>query len=228
MKKYVAYLRVSTSSQGASGLGLEAQRSAVSGFVRGKDVLIAEYVEVETGKNNNRVQLNAAIAFAQQNKATLLIAKLDRLSRNAAFIFTLRDTGVDFIAVDMPDANSLTIGIFAVIAQAEREAIAKRTRDALAAKRARGEQLGTLQNLTPEGRVKGRIQRTQNARNNKANLQARQLIKLLGDQGLSLSKIADTLNDSGYTTRRGCRFTPTAVRRLKSGLSSLTTIQPVG
>jgi hypothetical protein len=105
-------------------------------------------VEIESGKKNHRPQLLAAIAEARQAGATLLIAKLDRLSRNAGFIFALRDSGVDFVCCDMPDANTLTVGLFAVIAQHERETISKRTKDALAAKKARGTQLGSPQNFT--------------------------------------------------------------------------------
>ncbi|SFF36436.1 recombinase family protein [Spirosoma endophyticum] len=116
--KYVAYYRVSTKAQGESGLGLEAQRSSVAGFVKGG--VLAEFTEVESGKNNQRVQLGAAIDCAKKEGAILVIAKLDRLSRNASFIFTLRDSGVNFQCVDMPDANTLTIGIFATLAQHDR------------------------------------------------------------------------------------------------------------
>ncbi|WP_426062003.1 recombinase family protein [Hymenobacter sp. B1770] len=213
MKSYVTYLRVSTDKQGASGLGLEAQRSAVASFAKDATVA-AEYVEVESGKNNTREKLAAAIAYAKKHNSVLLIAKLDRLSRNAAFIFTLRDSGVNFIAADIPDANSLTIGIFATLAQHERETIAKRTKDALAAKRARGEQLGNANNLTAAGRVKGQQTRQANAKTNKANVQAAELIKLHSEKGKSLREIAACLNSKGYTTRRGCQFTATAVQRL--------------
>lgn len=213
MKTYVTYLRVSTDKQGASGLGLEAQRAAVASFA--KDATIAaEYVEVESGKRNERPQLAAAIAHAKKRNAVLLIAKLDRLSRNAGFIFTLKDSGVQFICADMPDANTLTVGIFAVMAQHERETIAKRTKDALAAKRSRGEQLGTVANLTAAGRAKGQQQRQLNAQMDKANLQAAELIKLHAEKGKSLREIAVCLNSKGYTTRRGCLFTAAAVHRL--------------
>src|SRR5688572_20704691 len=140
-KIYTAYYRVSTSEQGQSGLGLAAQRQAVERFVNCSDCIVAEYVEVESGKKDMRPQLAAAIAKAKATGSTLIISKLDRLSRNAAFIFTLRDSGVDFIAADMPEANTLTIGIFAVMAQHEREAISSRTKAALAAKKAQGHKL---------------------------------------------------------------------------------------
>jgi DNA invertase Pin-like site-specific DNA recombinase len=213
MKTYVAYYRVSTQKQGVSGLGLAAQKAAVASFA--KDASInAEYVEVESGKKNKRIQLAAAIADAKQRGATLLIAKLDRLSRNAGFIFTLKDSGVQFICADMPDANTLTVGIFAVMAQHERETIAKRTKDALAAKRARGEKLGNASNFTAEGRAKGQATRQANAQIDKANVQAAELIRLYHANGKSLRKIATALNDKGFPTRRGRQFTAATVQRL--------------
>jgi DNA invertase Pin-like site-specific DNA recombinase len=213
MKTYVAYYRVSTQKQGISGLGLEAQRAAVATFA--KDASIStEYVEIESGKKDDRTQLAAAIADAKRRGATLLIAKLDRLSRNAGFIFTLKDSGVQFVCADMPDANTLTVGIFAVMAQHERETIAKRTKDALAAKKARGEKLGNPGNFTADGRAKGQVVRQANARTNKANVQAAELIRLYHANGKSLRQIAAALNDKGFPTRRGCQFTADAVRRL--------------
>ncbi len=150
MNSYVAYLRVSTQKQGQSGL--EAQRAAVEALTSAAH-LVEEFVEVESGKQNQHPQLAAAIALAKTKGATLLIAKFDRLSRNTVFIFQLRDAGVNFICCDMPDANTLTVGIFAVLAQHERETISKRTRDALAAKLAQGAQLGTLRFVTRTGKV---------------------------------------------------------------------------
>ncbi|RZJ94219.1 MAG: recombinase family protein, partial [Hymenobacter sp.] len=147
-RTYTPYYRVSTQKQSNSGLGLEAQQAAVRQFVPDPAQLGMEFVEVESGKKNHRPQLLAAIAEARRTGATLLIAKLDRLSRNAGFIFALRDSGVDFVCCDMPDANTLTVGLFAVIAQHERETISKRTKDALTAKKARGAQLGSPQNFT--------------------------------------------------------------------------------
>jgi hypothetical protein len=127
-QRFIAYERVSTARQGASGLGLEAQRQSIDGFAasRGAEVL-ARFTEVESGKTPNRPQLTAAIQLARLTGATLVIAKLDRLSRNAGFLLTLRDSGVHFLAVDMPGANDLTVGIMALVAQAEREAISKRS-----------------------------------------------------------------------------------------------------
>ena len=152
MIDYIAYYRVSTQQQGRSGLGLEAQQQAVRSFLKDGQPLQAEFTEVESGKRDTRPQLTAAITQAQRIGATLLIAKLDRLSRNASFIFALRDSGVKFVAADMPDANHLTVGILAVIADHERQAISDRTKAALSALKARGVQLGSPQNLTPAAR----------------------------------------------------------------------------
>lgn len=132
--KAVAYYRVSTTAQGRSGLGLEAQMAAVADLARARGLtLLAEFTEVESGKRNDRPVLSEALHHARLTNAVLVIAKLDRLSRNAAFLLTLRDSSVRFLAADVPDANDLTIGVLAVIAQAEREAISRRTKEALAA-----------------------------------------------------------------------------------------------
>ncbi|MCB2380500.1 recombinase family protein [Hymenobacter sp. BT635] len=213
-KKYIPYYRVSTQKQGASGLGLEAQQAAVRTFITEAGQVVGEFVEVESGKKNQRPQLAAAIAAARQHGAVLLIAKLDRLSRNAGFIFALRDSGVEFVCCDMPDANTLTVGLFAVIAQHERETIAKRTKDALAAKKARGAQLGTPANLTPAAIEKSRQVRQANARDNQQNRQAARLVSLLHAQGHTLQQMADELNEAGYRTRRGKAFFPMSVQRL--------------
>jgi DNA invertase Pin-like site-specific DNA recombinase len=141
--KFVAYFRVSTDKQGKSGLGLEAQREAVLSYLNGGSwSLVQEFVEVESGKHSDRPQLAAALAACKRHRAKLVIAKLDRLSRNLAFIATLMDSGVEFVAVDNPHANKLTVHILAAVAQHEREMIAQRTRDALQAAKARGKVLG--------------------------------------------------------------------------------------
>jgi DNA invertase Pin-like site-specific DNA recombinase len=141
--KFVAYFRVSTARQGASGLGLEGQREAVRAYLNGGDwTLLGEFTDVESGKNADRPQLAAAMNLARRTGATLLIAKLDRLSRDAHFLLGLEKAGVEFVACDMPNANRLTVRLMAVIAQEEREMIAARTRTALAAAKARGQVLG--------------------------------------------------------------------------------------
>jgi len=212
--RYVPYYRLSTVRQGQSGLGLEAQQAAVRAFVQDPSQLLKEFVEIESGKKNQRPQLLAAIAAARAQGATLLIAKLDRLSRNAGFIFALRDSGVAFVCCDMPDANTLTVGLFAVIAQHERETISKRTKDALAAKKTRGSVLGTPANMTPAAIAKSLNIRQENARTNQQNQQAARLGGLLHAQGYTLQQIAQELNEGGYRTRRGKLFFPMSVQRL--------------
>ena len=133
-RRFVAYYRVSTDRQGRSGLGLESQRADVLDFINGGAAnLIAEFTEVESGKRNDRPELEKALALCRKEKAKLVIAKLDRLARNVAFISNLMESGVDFVAVDMPDANRLTVHILAAVAEHERELISERTRSALKA-----------------------------------------------------------------------------------------------
>ncbi len=141
--KFVSYLRVSTTQQGISGLGLEAQRASIEGFLNGdKWTLVKEVVEVESGKRNDRTALAEALRICRLQKATLVIAKLDRLARNVHFISGLMESGVEFVAVDMPEANRFVVHIMAAVAEQEAEAISKRTKAALAAAKARGTQLG--------------------------------------------------------------------------------------
>ena len=143
MKRFISYLRVSTDKQGEHGHGINAQRQAIRNYIsaQGGD-LLEEYVEVESGKRNDRPELHKAISRCQVSRATLIIAKLDRLSRNVAFIANLMDAGIDFVACDNPFANRLTIHILAAIAEHEREMISRRTREALAAAKANGKVLG--------------------------------------------------------------------------------------
>lgn len=226
-KKYVAYYRVSTAKQGASGLGLEVQQYAVAAFLKGGQIA-AEFIEVESGKKNNRLQLLAAIDQARKIKATLIIAKLDRLSRNASFIFTLRDSGVDFVCADMPDANTLTIGIFAVLAQHERELISSRTKAALhqIKERIKAEgrtvskngnvinKLGKPVNLLYEHRVAGGQAVKQKAAVNENNKRAAAMVKLYREQGLNWLAIAEKLNEAGFRASRGGAFQAVQVQRI--------------
>src|SRR5579862_1505427 len=194
---FIAYLRVSTARQGRSGLGIDGQREAVNRFVRerGGRIIAPEFVEVESGKRNDRPKLAEAIKRCRLTGATLVVAKLDRLSRNAAFLMTLRDSGVNFVAADLPEANTMTVGVMAVVAQHEREAISSRTKAALAAAKARGQKLG--------GKRKGaaRIERYQQAGVEAARAKAAQSAELRRDalealarEGLSLNAMAARLN----------------------------------
>ena len=217
MSNLISYLRVSTQKQGASGLGLEAQRATVADYVkRTGGTIVAEFTEVESGKKNSRLQLVEAIAAAKRTGSVLVIAKLDRLARNAAFIFALRDAGVSFVACDIPEANTLTVGIFAVMAQHEAELISTRTKSALLAKKMRGDKLGTPANLTAEARAKGRAAHTWNAANNQNTKTAKGYAVLLRGNGASLRVMAITLNAEGFKTPRGGQFTAVQVSRLLS------------
>lgn len=216
MKKYTPYYRVSTQEQGKSGLGLQAQKDAVLKFINyNLSVLDVEFQEVESGKKDDRPELSKAIDYCKRNNTTLLIAKLDRLSRNAAFIFKLRDEKVDFVCCDLPDANTLTIGIFATLAQHERELISKRTKEALQAKKQQGFKLGNPQNLTDEARQKGWAAIKNKALNNTNNKRATgYIVQLRESEEMPFQKIADKLNDEGFRTSRNKFFTATAVKRL--------------
>ena len=213
-KKFVAYYRVSTQKQGNSQLGLEAQKETVKKFTEGKERVIKEFVEVETGKKNRRPELQEAIDFATANEAKLIIAKLDRLSRNAGFIFTLRDSGVDFVACDLPDANTLTIGIFAAMAQHEREVISRRTKEALAAKKAQGFKLGKPENLTDKARERSVKSRRETAMKQEYNIRAYQIIKDLRKKEMSLRAIAKKLNEYRLRTAKSKNFTACTVSKI--------------
>lgn len=215
MANLISYLRVSTQKQGASGLGLEAQRATVVDYAkRTGGTIVAEFLEVESGKKNSRLQLAEAIAAAKRTGSVLVIAKLDRLARNASFIFALRDAGVSFVACDIPEANTLTVGIFAVMAQHEAELISTRTKAALKAKRMRGDKLGTPENFTAEGRAKGRQAHSRNAASNQNTVTARGYAQLLRNGGATLRAMADTLNAEGFKTPKGGQFSAVQVMRL--------------
>lgn len=212
MKKYVAYYRVSTKSQGKSGLGLEAQKSSVQNFLaqHPEQRLIADYTEIESGKKTDRIELRKAIDYCKESNATLIIAKLDRLARNVAFIFLLKEelqkAGVDFIALDLPEANTMTLAIMAGFAQHERERISQRTKDGLREAKKRGVKLGTPENLSMEARIKGINTIKRNAIENRNVRHAYHFIKPLREQGQPFQKIADKLNEEGYKTRKGKQF----------------------
>ena len=213
-RQYVAYYRVSTQRQGNSGLGLSAQRTGVNAYLHNRGVLIAEFTDVESGKKDNRPQLLKAIACCKERGGVLLIAKLDRLTRNVAFIFTLRDSGAQFVCADMPEANTLTIGVMATMAQHEREVIGDRTRKALAEKKRAGFVLGKPENLTRAAMQKGLEVRQQNARSNEHNRRAAALASSLRGSGQNWSEVARMLNEHGFCTRRGKRFQAVQVQRL--------------
>lgn len=217
--RVVVYMRVSTVRQGRSGLGLEAQQAALATFVRERGAeVIQTFTEVESGKNADRPELGRALHLAKVTGAILLIAKLDRLSRNAAFLLTLRDSGVRFIAADMPDANELTVGIMALVAQQEREAISKRTKEALQAAKARGRKLGNPNGAAALRRaLKGNADAVAVVKR-QADDHAQQLLPVvnaLADEGITtLGGIAEALNQQGMLTPRGGAWHKSSVRNL--------------
>ena len=213
--RFVTYVRVSTAGQGRSGLGLDAQREACRRHLASVPAAewIAEFCEVESGKRNARPQLSAALAKAAAYGATLLIAKLDRLSRDAHFLIGLERAGVDFVACDNPQANRLTIGILALVAEQERDAISQRTKAALAAARARGVRLG---NPNGAAHLKGRGNgEAVSAVRAKAAAFAGRLAPVLADlrrEGhTSANMLARELNRRGVPTARGGAWTARAV-----------------
>jgi DNA invertase Pin-like site-specific DNA recombinase len=207
---FVAYYRVSTSRQGRSGLGLDAQKKAVADFLNGGSWhLLAEFVEVESGKADDRPQLEQALAMCELSGATLVVAKLDRLSRNLAFLAKLQESGARFVAADMPEANELTIHIMAAVAQAERKAISIRTKEALAAAKARGVRLGgsrgNLEDLRIGPAKSAAVRRRQST---ERALKVRGQIDALmgGTHESSLRQIASALNERGITAPRGGKW----------------------
>jgi DNA invertase Pin-like site-specific DNA recombinase len=204
---FIAYYRVSTAEQGRSGLGLAAQATAVRDYLNGgRWKLCGEFTETESGKRSDRPQLAKALAACRLRRATLVIAKLDRLARNVAFIANLMEAGVDFVAVDMPAATPFTIHILAAVAQQEAVAISARTKAALAAAKARGVKLGGDRGNLPAVAAKG-AKASLEARQEKAAARAHDLAgviaELRAEGRSSLSQIADGLNGRGITAPRG-------------------------
>lgn len=209
MKRFIAYYRVSTEQQGKSGLGLDAQRQAVAGYVAGRGDIVAEFTEIESSRNK-RPQLQAALEACRKHKATLLIARLDRLARNVAFISNLMESRVEFVAVDFPEANRLTIHILAAVAEHEREMISKRTKDALKAAKARGVRLGNPDPI-PAARLANAAVKEQTAQ---FHATVKPLIQKLRLEGYSLAKIATELNSRSVQTARGGLWYPATVRNI--------------
>ncbi|AKS45799.1 Site-specific DNA recombinase [Octadecabacter temperatus] len=223
--KIVTYIRVSTDKQGRSGLGIEGQRAAIAAYAatHGAEI-VAEFEEVESGRIDSRPQLESALRTARAKGATLVIAKLDRLSRNAAFLLNLQDSKVPFVACDIPTANPMTIGIMSVLAQEESRMIGDRTRVAMKAAKARGKTFGN-----PNGADALR-------RADKGNTAAVQVIKTralarasdlsaaledLRNEGFNtLQAKANELNKRGFETARGKQWHPTSVARLEARLAA--------
>lgn len=205
MNKFVSYYRVSTARQGQSGLGLDAQKSAVRDYLRAHGwPPVAEFVEVESGRKNDRPELAKALRACRIHGATLVIAKLDRLARNAAFLINLKDSGVDFVAADMPHANRLTVGIMALVAEEEGLAISRRTKAALAEAKKRGVKLGNpgnLSNIKLGAKNSGKLQKE------RANNFARDVMVMIDEIRaigiMSYSGLARELTSRNIPTARG-------------------------
>jgi DNA invertase Pin-like site-specific DNA recombinase len=231
MCRVVAYYRVSTEGQGRSGLGLDAQRKAVEGLCsqRGWEI-IAELTEVESGKRNDRPKLTAALKRAKVTGARLVIAKLDRLSRNVAFLAALQESGAKFTAADMPEADEFTVHILAAVAQRERKLISERTKAALAAARARGVKLGNPNGAEPIRRAaKGTTAALATVKQNAAD-RAAEYADIVSDVRASgahsLAAIAGELNDRGILTARGGQWHASTVRNLLARLGPPFLVQP--
>jgi DNA invertase Pin-like site-specific DNA recombinase len=216
--RYIAYYRVSTRRQGVSGLGLEAQREAVRRFVTDGE-LVAEFEEVESGKRDDRPALDAALRECRLRNATLVIAKLDRLSRSVSFLARLMESGIEFTAVDMPQANRFVIHIMAAVAEQERLMISQRTKAALKAARDRGVQLGgrrgshRIEDHGAAGRL--RSVEVRSARSSTRSAEVNAIIADLRSAGVtSLNGLASALNERSIAAPRGGRWSAGQVRRV--------------
>ena len=216
--RFVAYYRVSTVRQGNSGLGLESQQESVRQYLNGgRWKMVSEYIEVESGRKVDRPKLAEALVTCRLHGATLVVAKLDRLARDAHFLLGLKDAGIEFVCVDMPSANRLTVGIMAMVAEEEARMISARTKTALAAAKRRGTKLGKPENLTIEAQLKG----------TSASIDRRRALatrwrsdvgpivrKLIDEGGRSLREVAIELNKLAMPARRGGAWTATQVWRV--------------
>ena len=225
MADIIAYYRVSTKQQGDSGLGLEAQKAAVEAYAKNAGAkILASYREVETGKRADRPELIKALAHARRSKATLVVAKLDRLARNVAFLSALMRSGADFVCCDNPHANKLTIHILAAVAEDEAERISARTKAALQAAKARGARLGSARPGHWKGREAMRLTGLARGREIAAKVVSQAAREAYADlapmmkewraEGLTLDGIAGKLNADGHTTRRGKQWNAVQVRRV--------------
>ena len=213
--QYVAYLRVSTQKQGFSGLGIEAQKEIIQNYLSDK-IPIAEYIEVESGRKTDkgRPKLKEALEICRKTGGTLIVAKLDRLSRNVFFLSQLLESDVDIVFCDFPQANKMVLHILAAISQYEAELIATRTKQALAAKKAKGCTLGNPEHLIgklDEAVAKSVETNKRKAEENPNNKRAAAMLKVLAKEGRTLQEMADYLNEQGFTTSKGYRFSRSSV-----------------
>lgn len=216
--QYVAYLRVSTQKQGYSGLGLEGQKQIIQNYLSHKNP-IAEYIEIESGRKTDkgRPKLKEALELCRKTSGKLIVAKLDRLARNVAFLSQLLESDVDIVFCDFPQANKMVLHILAAISQYEAELIATRTKQALAAKKAKGCTLGNPEHLIgklDEAVAKSVETNKRKAEENPNNKRAAAMLKVLAKEGRTLQEMADYLNEQGFTTSKGYRFSRSSVHVL--------------
>lgn len=205
---YVSYLRVSTQRQGTSGLGLQAQQEIIQKYLNGCSP-VAEFIEVESGRKTNRPKLHEALELCKKKKATLIVAKMDRLSRNVAFTSQLLDSGIEIVFCDFPKANRLVLTIIAAISEYEAGLIRKRTKEALQIKKDQGFKLGKPENLTnnlEKAITNSKKANAEKANNNPNNRRAVALIKNLINNTSNISEMARQLNSEGFLTSRGGNF----------------------
>ena len=213
---YVAYLRQSTTKQERSGLGIEAQRDIINSFIK-EGVILAEYVETESGRKSDRPKLQEALTLCRKTNSILIVAKLDRLSRNVAFTSKLLENDVEIIFCDFPQANRLILHIISSIAEYEANLISQRTRQSLKAKKERGVKLGKSENLmNKHNEAVARSNQTNRikAKNNANNMRAVALLRSMVKEELTLSQMTIRLNEQGFVTSKGCKFQVVQVQRL--------------
>ena len=209
-ERFVAYLRVSTQRQGSSGLGLEAQREIIHNYLRDKKPIF-EYVEVESGRKTDkgRPKLKEALSQCRTYRAKLIVAKLDRLARNVSFLSALLDSDVEIVFCDFPQANKMVLHILASISQYEAELISTRTKQALAAKKSRGCKLGNPEHLMDkhkEAIANSNKTNRKKAEDNPNNKRAVAMLRILAEQGMTLTEMTDKLNKEGFVTSKGYEF----------------------
>ena len=216
MGNYIAYLRQSTTKQEKSGLGIEAQRSIIHSFVK-EGLIIAEFVETESGKKSDRPKLQEALALCRKTNSILIVAKLDRLSRNVAFTSKLLESDVEITFCDFPQANRLILHIISSIAEYEANLISQRTRQSLKAKKERGVKLGNSENLMnkhDEAIAHSNQTNRIKAQNNANNMRAVALLRSMIKEGLTISQMTKQLNEQGFVSSKGCKFQIVQVQRL--------------
>ena len=212
--KFVVYYRVSTKKQGKSGLGLESQKAIVAHFINQHNI-IETHTDILSGKNTDRQGLRKAIKKCKEVNATLVVAKIDRLSRKTEDALNIyNDLDGRLYSCDIPNLDKFTLTIFMAIADRERELISIRTKQALAEIKKQGKSLGTIKNLTDKGRREAHRANKMKAKNNQNNMRASALIVEMRNKGMQLQQIADKLNSNGFKTSRGKSFHKTSVSRL--------------